>query len=181
MDAVFKPWIGSKYLENQFGVRILILGESHYGDNDDKYDEYTIDVIKLWGKERRLAFFSKITKSVLNYDSSDYLSDAERSEFWEHVAFYNYVQAIVGAGARIRPTDEMWKKSESALYDVIKQLKPQLVIVLGIELQNNLPPLPENLSICCLAHPSSGRFSYSENNKLVQNAIQAIQRKVTKM
>lgn len=174
MEIVFEPWVGSKYLKNQFGVKILILGESHYGDKTDEYPDFTKDVVKLWAQKNKIAFFTKITKSVLNYDTTNYLSDAERIEFWEHVSFYNYVQEIVGEGPRVRPIEDMWAKSEVALKEVIKSLDPQVLLVLGKELANNLPKLPEGIEVCYLQHPSSGGFAYSKNNYLIQKAILSI-------
>lgn len=175
-NIVFKPWIGSNYTTNKFGSRILVLGESHYGSPEDEYEDYTIDVVKMWGQENRLAFFTKIAKTLLNYDSSDYLNEHERYALWENVSFYNYVQAIVGEGARIRPSGEMWKKSEIALQEVIERLDPQIIIVLGKELADNLPVIPEGIEVCFLTHPSSGGYSYAVNNQLVQNSIEAVKR-----
>lgn len=172
----FKPWVGSNYTTNNFGARILILGESHYGSPEDEYEDYTIDVVKMWGQENRLAFFTKIAKTLLNYDSSDYLNEHERYALWENVSFYNYVQAIVGEGARIRPTGEMWQKSEVAFREVIERLNPQIIIVLGKELSDNLPVIPEDIEVCFLTHPSSGGYSYAINNQLVQNSIEAVKR-----
>jgi len=175
-NVVFKPWVGSNYVTNTFGARILVLGESHYGSPEDEYEDYTIDVVKMWGQENRLAFFTKIAKTVLNYDSSNYLTNHERYALWENVAFYNYVQAIVGEGARIRPTSEMWQKSKTALNQVIDKLDPQVLVVLGTELANNLPDIPEGIEVCYLNHPSSGGYSYATNNQLVQNSIEAVKR-----
>ncbi|HHE1196304.1 TPA: hypothetical protein ACN337_003349 [Vibrio parahaemolyticus] len=173
-SIVFKPWVGNNYVTNKFGARILILGESHYGSPEDVYEDFTIDVVKMWGQENRLAFFTKIAKTILNYDSSNYLTDHEKYALWENVAFYNYVQAIVGEGARIRPTSEMWQKSETALNEVIDKLDPQILIVLGTELANNLPDIPEGVEVCYLNHPSSGGYSYAVNNQLVQTAIETV-------
>ena len=175
-NIVFKPWVGSNYTTNNFGARILVLGESHYGSPEDEYEDYTIDVVKMWGQENRLAFFTKTAKTLLNYDSSDYLNEHERYALWENVSFYNYVQAIVGEGARVRPSGEMWKKSEIALQEVIERLDPQIIIVLGKELADNLPIIPEGIEVCFLTHPSSGRYSYAVNNQLVQNSIEAVKR-----
>ncbi|MHA2811633.1 hypothetical protein [Vibrio campbellii] len=172
----FKPWVGSNYTTNNFGARILILGESHYGSPEDEYEDYTIDVVKMWGQENRLAFFTKIAKTLLNYDSSDYLNEHERYALWENVSFYNYVQAIVGEDARIRPTGEMWQKSEVAFREVIERLDPQIIIVLGKELSDNLPVIPEDIEVCFLTHPSSCGYSYAVNNQLVQNSIEAVKR-----
>ncbi|SHO23031.1 Putative uncharacterized protein [Moritella viscosa] len=173
-NIVFKPWIGSNYTSNKFGARILVLGESHYGSPEDEYEDYTVDVVKMWGQENRLAFFTKIAKTLLNYDSSNYLNEHERHTLWENVSFYNYVQAIVGEGARIRPSDEMWKKSEVAFQEVIERLDPQIIIVLGMELAENLPKIPEGIEVCFLNHPSSGGYSYAVNNQLVQNSIETV-------
>ncbi|WCP83299.1 hypothetical protein PQE20_17930 [Vibrio harveyi] len=170
----FKPWIGSNYATNRFGARILILGESHYGSQEDEYEDYTIDVVKMWGQENRLAFFTKIAKTVLNYDSSYFLTDHERYALWENVSFYNYVQAIVGEEARIRPLSEMWNQSEAAFQEVIERLDPQIIIVLGKELADNLPTISESIEVCYLTHPSSGGYSYAVNNQLVQNSIATV-------
>lgn len=173
-NIAFKPWVGRNYITNKFGAKILVLGESHYGSPEDEYEDYTIDVVKMWGQENRLAFFTKIAKTLLNYDSSDYLNDHERYALWENVSFYNYVQAIVGEGARIRPSDEMWKKSEIAFQEVIQRFEPQIIIVLGKELADNLPIISEEIEVCFLNHPSSGGYSYAINNQLVQNSIETI-------
>lgn len=173
-NIVFKPWVGSNYTTNKFGSRILVLGESHYGSPEDEYEDYTVDVVKMWGQESRLAFFTKIAKTLLNYDSSDYLNEHDRYALWENVSFYNYVQAIVGEGARIRPTCEMWKKSEIAFKELIERLDPQIIIVLGKELSENLPVIPEGIEVCFLNHPSSGGYSYAVNNQLVQKSIETV-------
>lgn len=176
-QILFKPWVGSCYLKHNLGARILILGESHYGDPGDEHENFTIDVVKLWGQEKRLPFFTKISKTVLNYGASDFLSDQDRFDFWENVAFYNYVQAIVGEGPRDRPSCAMWEKSESALQEVIENLAPQVIIVLGKELAENLPHIPEEIEICYLNHPSSGGYSYDVNNPLVLRAIESVKEK----
>ncbi|EPD5010959.1 hypothetical protein ACSAX5_004418, partial [Escherichia coli] len=41
----FMPFIGSKYEDSIYGVRVLVLGLSHYGDDDDNYPEFTRDVV----------------------------------------------------------------------------------------------------------------------------------------
>ncbi|MBG6044133.1 hypothetical protein I5F05_04935 [Proteus mirabilis] len=68
---------------------------------------------------------------MLGLYSEDELSEDTRSNFCEHVAFYNYVQGIVGESGRIRPTNEMWEEAEKLFLAVIESLKPDVVIVLG--------------------------------------------------
>ena len=168
----FKPWVGSKYYsDNQFGIRILLLGESHYGDKDEG-ENFTIEVVKKWGQGveqgESLPFFKKVAVSVLNLDSAYELSDVDRKEFWEHVAFYNYVQTIVGEGPRERPLEDMWEESKPLFYGVLDNLKPDLIIVLGKELSYNLPKV--DVDTCVVKHPSTG-FSYSVWNPKIKEAI----------
>jgi len=137
----FKPWKGSKYESNKlFEKRVLVLGESHY-EWDKKiplYSDLTIDCIKeqIEGDYTK-QFWTNIAITFLN--KSPELQD--KKEFWDSVAFYNYVQECVGSGPRIRPTNEMWRKSEQGFAEVLAELLPQVVIVLGYELWENLPKL----------------------------------------
>jgi len=53
---IFDPWVGSKYRSSGFGgVRVLILGESHYGIGTESAT-FTTDVVKEWGQDKRTAF-----------------------------------------------------------------------------------------------------------------------------
>lgn len=55
---VFDPWVGSKYWSTGYGgVRVLILGESHYGDIGTESATFTTEVVKKWGQDNRLKFF----------------------------------------------------------------------------------------------------------------------------
>ncbi|MCD9472930.1 hypothetical protein GLP21_19690 [Photobacterium carnosum] len=171
----FKPWVGNKYFsENQFGIRILLLGESHYGDESED-ENFTIDVVKKWGKGEELGeslpFFKKIAVSLLNLNSAYELSDKDREEFWDHVAFYNYIQTIVGEGPRERPIQDMWEESKPLFYTVLDHLKPDLIIVLGKELSYNIPEV--DIDICVIQHPSTG-FSYSIWNPKIQESINRV-------
>ena len=93
--VVFDPWVGSKYKsDNRFGVRVLVLGESHYGITPTS--DFTIGVIereldKNTGKHR---FFTKISKVLLNVGTEKGISKEERAEPWDHIAFYNYIDPV---------------------------------------------------------------------------------------
>ncbi|ELF2516148.1 hypothetical protein RBP56_004977 [Escherichia coli] len=41
----FIPFVGSKYENSIYGLKLLVLGLSHYGDADDNYPDFTKDVI----------------------------------------------------------------------------------------------------------------------------------------
>lgn len=174
----FKPWIGPQYATQGIeGLRILILGESHYGDEGEEYEDCTSDVVKEWAIEKRLAFFTKIAKSVLRLPAEEYITDEQKAIFWNSVAFYNYIQKFVGDEPRQRPSYDMWDPSKNAFIQTIKQIKPQLCVVFGYELWGNLPTPTQKLTADgfttyvynygnpmftgCVAHPAGG-LSYSE-------------------
>lgn len=173
---IFKPWIGQRYENRElFGLRVLLLGESHYGESGEENYNFTIDVVKHWGQERRHSFFTITAKFVLGKGAREWISDEERKHFWEKVAFYNYVQELVGNDSRIRPTEEMWESAKTSFLALCEELKPELVIVLGKELCWNLPEIPSNYTYCCVRHPSSG-FSYKKEMPTLLDAIATAQK-----
>ena len=172
----FQPWIGEHYHEaDLYGLRILLLGESHYGKGDED-SSFTKRVVKKWGQDNHNRFFTKIAKFILNQGKGGNLSTAKRRAFWEQVAFYNYVQEIVGAKARIRPTREMWKRSQEAYYEVLQHLKPDLVVILGKQLARNLPAPLDGITMCKVNHPSSG-FKYESHVQSLVDAIDEAKRR----
>lgn len=173
----FCPWVGTNYENSMFGIKILILGESHYAENDDEPDsDWTQHVVKHNAQDHPNAFFTKITKAVLGLYSEDELSEDTRSNFWEHVAFYNYVQDIVGESGRIRPINEMWEAAERPFLAVVKSLKPDVVIVLGSILGEWVPVLNDNVKVAYLYHPSSSHFNYEGVIPAIQKAIEDAKR-----
>jgi hypothetical protein len=88
------------------------------------------------------------------------------------VAFYNFIQtALAGPGSR--PTFEMWQAAREPLLQTLREITPNIVLVLGIELRRNLPPMPDGISICAIQHPSAIGFSYDEWQPKVLAAIAA--------
>ena len=169
----FDPWVGSKYFSEGFdGVRILILGESHYGTAGEESPSFTRKIVKEWGQEKRFRFFT-MTQKLVSGIGPGRISDESRAGFWEHVAFYNFVQSFVAEKARVRPTDEMWSVACDALLVTVKELKPVLIIALGLELQRRLPQLSGVATVCGVQHPSSFGFKVAEWQPVVQKALAA--------
>jgi len=155
---VFQPWVGKDYWDKGLaGRRLLILGESHYGEKGSEYPGFTSEVVKEWGQNKRAAFFTKICNLCLNKEDNS-VSDEERSDFWEKVSFYNYIQELL-PGPRCRPTEEMWAAGATPFLQVVKDLKPNLILVLGKELEGHLPGIEKDLFFVT-PHPSSSRFTY---------------------
>ena len=134
----FKPWVGDSYgNSSQFGLPLLVLGESHFDWPGGVLDENSTceiiqDVVGGW----KYAFWTKIASAFLGRSPTL----EERSQFWNSVAFYNFVQESVGLGPRIRPTDEMWQSAVVPFFEVLTNLRPKCVVVLGSGLWGKLPP-----------------------------------------
>ena len=78
--VTFHPWIGANYgRKSQFGVRLLVLGKSHY-NNDPEYSDcgFTQNVVRNWGQNQRARFFTIIAKIL--HGSADWIDDNVRSE-----------------------------------------------------------------------------------------------------
>lgn len=173
MVRTFAPWIGANYWsEGLAGVRVLILGESHYGDADTERSSFTTEIVREWGQEKRLRFFTMIQKLLLGHGPG-WISDEARAEFWEQVAFYNFVQAFVGTEPRTRPTREMWDAARMPFLATLAELQPQVLVVLGLELATNLPQVPPSIFVCKVPHPSSNGFSYQQWHPDVLSALQS--------
>ncbi len=137
-DVTFQPWRGKGYCEGK--PRLMILGESHYdwSDRTDPEHSVTTTVVKLWGIEKRSSFFTKIAALC----TGEIPRDAEaRRDFWESVAFYNYIQVFVGDAPRKRPDSSMRPRSEQAFRTVLAELRPQIILVLGRQNWENMPEL----------------------------------------
>lgn len=131
----FYPWVGKNYgKHSRFGMSVLVLGESHYGEKEELTKDFTQSLTKSYiNHEMSHAFWTEIGSMVLNMPHTEF----ERHDFWEHVAFYNYVQTLAGASARQSPTTTQFEESENAFFEVIEKTQPDLIIGLGKRLWNN--------------------------------------------
>ena len=130
----FEPWIGNNYWDGGcFGKRILILGESHYGN--DYGSSLTQDILSEQAySDCTRATFTKFERAL---EGSDTDCD-DRERIWNSVAFYNYVQECL-PDARISPTDEQFEESEDAFFEVLDYLEPDVVLVWGSRLWDSMP------------------------------------------
>lgn len=137
------PWIGKNYeTPSNFKNKILVLGESNFTEVEKFKKNLVIDCvlddISTERPEERdttgfCRFSTKLRRIIFGTDTN-----ISPNEFWQDVAFYNFVQVLVGDKARIRPTREMWEISAPAFFEVIQMLKPSRVLVLGKANWDNL-------------------------------------------
>ena len=112
-------WIGSAY--HASSPRVLILGESDYGGTDP-----LVTYVSQWlDKKHRDYSFARI--------SNTFGGPLPRDRFWNQISFYNFVPGMVGDSRNDRPTKSLYKRAQTVLPDVLNHLKPDGVLILGIE------------------------------------------------
>ena len=141
----FHPWIGENYknprgsLFSGGGRRLLVLGESHYAKPDENHPEFTEKVIREFvfsGSRKR--FFTGIGQALAGCARDEMGEDAFKAH-WHDIAFYNYIQELVGEAARIRPTQPMWQDAFKPFLEIVETLRPTDIWVCGVGLWNNMP------------------------------------------
>jgi hypothetical protein len=136
----FEPWRGQRYPSG--GVvhpPLLILGESHYHE-DPHYanPRFTTEVVEDYLSGRcRHRFFTSVMQVV---SARTFFPYDLRRIFWDSVAFYNYIQDIVGASRGIRPTSQMWHTAKAPFSQLLHGLRPRCVLVCGWELWSHVIP-----------------------------------------
>lgn len=144
----FVPFIGSNYEQGFDGVRVLLLGESHYWKDSDGpqptsgalrgltrevFNDCEIDggQGRAWG-----TFFRRLDSIAANREVP---TDAEAALGWRHLAFANFVQSLVDGGPRNRPRGGQWKDAKRTFPTLLGLLRPDAVFVLGSQLWSNTP------------------------------------------
>lgn len=184
------PWVGSKYEQPAiFPCRTLILGESNYTSECNFHSNLVIECIEdhigLNEDPKFSRFATKIRRVIFGRDSDSIISP---KTFWENVAFYNFVQFLVGGASKERPTEKLWRDSVPAFTELVANLKPERILVLGQENWNNLLSnishkkvskyiatlnvIEHKLIAGYIVHPSHGRgFSYDEWQSVAREIV----------
>lgn len=172
MSYRFRPWAPSSEDPRIAGVRLLVLGESHYeeenGDGSTYRDadatvEETRNTVRKYGvkPEKRQVFFANLYTML---SGEPWALEASRLEpFWNSIFFYNYVQTLVPGGPRHSPSPSMWREAEKPFRTVIEEIAPEAILVVGKRLWSNmaqederLDEQPDGLGLICGYHLPSG-------------------------
>ena len=126
----FAPWKGKRYGRSKAGIKILVIGESHYwpGARIPKgLTQYVIEKVSRRGWQARGAL------AGVERTFSSILPDVNGGEIWHEIAFYNYLQNWIGKNAADRPKRKEFHHPASVkgLIEVLFRLKPDLVVILG--------------------------------------------------
>lgn len=205
---MFEPWIGSKYEADDgmlAGCRLLVLGESHYAKHASEIGTtpagFTSDVVRWFMQEGHFnLFFYSLAQAALGLPRSRKWQP-ELAMFWDSVAFYNYVPVLVDGrpsaigGNNRRPEASMFAAGAGPFREVQARLKPDAVIVCGLELWQWVAPNLDGFSgpqrdvifyddgqsvFARVYHPSYRNFKteywYPRIHSLVERAAQPRQR-----
>lgn len=150
-----KPYIGAKYEHGLYGVKIMVVGASHYcygepnspickkctsdlgwRDIDDcprgKICNFTIDEVDSYlNGEINTAYslFFQLLAGESNYT---------RQDIWEHIIFFNFIQAILPSPKTPKETDNscLYEKSKVNFENIVIEHKPDLIIIWGDPIGN---------------------------------------------
>lgn len=137
-----RPWHGERWAQTDNllgGLRIMILGESHYHDEapiGTDVPDMTEHVIKSYlANPGSVPFLSKIERLVMG-DSAPWASE----DFWDSVVFYNYIPVVAANKARQRPPEELWNGAAPRLFgEVVKRVGAEAILVCGVDLWRRMP------------------------------------------
>jgi len=136
-----RPWIGNNYKVGFAGKKVMVLGESHYFENvADARENVTSEIISdLFDPESpHEPYKNTYTKFAKAMVGKPELTIDDKRNFWNSVAFYNFVQFPI-SGARMAPSAQEFAESAQPFFEILEELRPQIVIAWGSRLYNNLP------------------------------------------
>ena len=136
----FEPWVGDRYGHHNYlglPVRLLVLGESHYGA-EDRPDITKEVVAEVFAKDvpYRYRFFTSVFMAACGEEKEP--TREALKEFCHAIAFYNFIQDMLGTPGD-RPSAEQWKGGLAHFFECLVTLKPSHVIACGFGLWDNLP------------------------------------------
>ena len=148
----FEPWVGDNYWDGfAGGPRLLILGESHYGDGPPDRN-LTKDLTRQYAEGQwNYNFWTGIMQTVVGHTRAEIEQGVDlqsingdlaiamcRESFWHSVAFYNYIEELL-PGPGQAPPAPAWRAARPAFEVVLEALEPQALLILGARLWNHLP------------------------------------------
>jgi hypothetical protein len=133
-----QPWIGDSWKQ----TGILILGESWY-DNEVKLEEY----IPNWiNKGQSDYLFSRIFNVCSGFHTSN-ATLQQREIFWSKIIFHNFVNWSVGKERKDRPKPDDYLLAKRQLPEMLREIMPRKIWLLGKEQIEHSKPIVESLGI----------------------------------
>ncbi|WP_344676346.1 hypothetical protein [Paraburkholderia graminis] len=173
----FAPWVGEQYATEGFrGLRVLLVAESHYGGKHGERPTVTPEIVKALAlgrkhpratkKLKRHSHFAKIMTATSNRCSAAGFRGIHRVDFWERVAYFNFLQEFM-RDKRVEPPAEAWLRGAKAFAEVLQVLEPELVVCFSSRMGSRVKSVAGNLPVAVVNHPSA-HFAYGEANPVIQ-------------
>ena len=206
----FRPYVGPKYgtEESVLRRRLLVLGASHYGVDADNHDGNLTQVV--------ISHYLDPNRRV-NRKNKNYTWKPTHTRFYKaiigdrcvgidavvkSVVFYNYLQTFEGVGPEDKHPEkffqkEIKEKNEKCFERLLRELKPEVIIVWGANVRNAFPwelfsaesrqncdkQFPSichctlkgecsmDIDVCFSAHPSSPKWFYMQEPRALFSAL----------
>lgn len=135
-------WLGERYAGGRNGIRLLVLGESSYGENLRATPPRVLIEHYLESSARWHNTYTRFLKILTGQTAAP--DDRQRKAIWGELAFTNYLTRAAGFKAGDRPTEDQWEESLSDFFGFLTWLKPSpdAVIVWGMPLWKALEHNP---------------------------------------
>ena len=126
-DIIHLPWIGKEY--NNQERRVLIVGESHYDDEEEAWAiDFTRGIIKCCSECTISETYAMQKNLLITFG----IKDEQVARFWRSVAFCNIVQEPM-PDRDTRPTYEQFVKGGKILKEIINVIRPSDCIIVGTD------------------------------------------------
>lgn len=158
MDNVFfKPWVGKDYLKGIKHKKIMVLGASHYCNHNDDCLFFNDCTKNSRDYESRCPFYEgmRLSDTTVNEvndflkgkanDAYDKFTDfmvnemelaKDKVSFWNTIVFANYVQHFLPHWKT--KVKDIYPQDYEALKEIVQLHKPNIVIVWGTPVGNDL-------------------------------------------
>ena len=131
-EIVFNPWIGPRFGQDK--VRMILLGESFYGEPDEIPAQAAATVIDKWQSgEWNIRYLVTAARLLTGKKRG---GGVDRHNDLAGIVFYNFVQTMMDKPGH-RPTSDQMFLSRGAFHEVLRNLNPTHVLATGRHLWNN--------------------------------------------
>lgn len=131
----YAPWVGHQYTDGFDGLRLLIVGDSHYEcDEEEVFDKetWTTTCVKYWVVEQcepTPVFWKKLTGVV----QTALAPERTQPDIWEHLAYGNFIPRPMKY-AREAPKTSDFKDGEKCFQSMLDSLPalPDIILVASV-------------------------------------------------
>ena len=148
----WQPWLGDNYSKSK--KKTLIIGESHYykpvSDNDKSFTKHqNINFTQIVVNEIAIKRLMDDKRSATMYENfyRSIKSDGQtRVDYWNSVAFYNFIQQPMHS-IKQRPSKDMIKKAWTSFRTVVDIIQPDVVIFIGVKCSEGFNEFAKDINV----------------------------------